>query len=64
MTYEKKEYVAIHPLDDVEEKKVDISKLGPMKLSLAGRIALMSLRIYLIFSCGMAVYYVIHLVTK
>jgi hypothetical protein len=43
-----KTYIVVHPLDDIPETKVDVTGLGPMKLTLGGKISLIVLRCYLI----------------
>jgi len=43
-----KGYVVIHPLYDTPEAKCSAEHLGPIKLSLASRIALMTVRGYLV----------------
>jgi hypothetical protein len=47
-------YVVIHPLDDVPEKKRDIS--GMTKLSGPARIIISCLQFYLILMMGLVVY--------
>lgn len=42
------DFVIIHPLDDVQEKKVDVAKLGRMPLTASAKWALFALRGYLI----------------
>ncbi len=38
----------IHPLDDIPEEKVDVSKLPPMPMTRAVRWSLIALRSYLV----------------
>jgi hypothetical protein len=52
-------WVVIHPLDDVPEIKVDVSALGPMKLTLLAKIALGSLRVYLVLMLALVLYDVV-----
>jgi hypothetical protein len=52
----KNHYVVIHPIYDQHEEKVDIAKLGPMKMTPGVRLALMSLRGYLLVMVGMLAY--------
>ena len=52
-------YIVIHPLDDVPETKVDVSALGPMKLTLSGKIALGSLQVYLVLMLALVLYDVV-----
>ena len=46
----------IHPLDDVDEIKVDVDKAGPMYLSKSAKFSLYVLRIYLILMIILAIY--------
>ena len=46
----------IHPLDDVNEIKIDVDKAGPMHLSKSAKISLYVLRIYLILMILLAIY--------
>ena len=41
-------FVVVHPLDDLPEEKVDIESLGPMPMTASVRISLLSLRAYLV----------------
>ncbi len=44
-----KEYaMVVHPLDDIPEEKVDVSKLPPMPMTRAVRWSLIALRSYLV----------------
>jgi hypothetical protein len=52
-------FIAIHPLDDAPEQKVDVSGLGPMKMTRAARWSLIALRAYLF---GMAVLVTYHVI--
>jgi len=45
---ELKNWVVVHPLDDVPEEKVDIENLGPMPMTPSVRLSLISLRAYLV----------------
>jgi hypothetical protein len=54
-------YVAIHPLDDVAEEKMDISTLGPMPMTTGVRLSLMALRGYLILMMLLVLYHVLDL---
>jgi len=54
-------FVVIHPLDDVPEVKVDTENLGPMPMTLAVRISLLSLRAYLVLMMLLVLYHVLHL---
>ena len=52
-----KEFLVVHPLDDVQEKKMDPSGLGPMKMTPAVRFSLITLRTYLILMMLLALYH-------
>jgi hypothetical protein len=54
-------YVVLHPLDDRPEAKVDTASLGRMPMTRTVRIALLSLRAYLLVMCGLVAYQFIHL---
>ena len=51
-------FLAIHPLDDVPERKVDTEALGPMPMTRSVRYSLFSLRGYLIATVLMVAYHV------
>jgi hypothetical protein len=51
--------VVIHPLDDVQEKKVDTETLGPMALTASVRLSLLSLRAYLLLMMLLVFYRVL-----
>ncbi len=54
-------FVAIHPLDDVPEEKVDTENLGPMAMTASVRISLLSLRAYLVLMMILVFYHVMDL---
>ena len=54
-------FVVIHPLDDVREVKADTAGLGPMKMTPSVRIALLSLRAYLMLMMLLVFYHVLDL---
>lgn len=58
---EKAHFVVVHPLDDVQETKVDIEALGPMPMTRSVRLSLMSLRAYLVLMVLLVVYHVVML---
>jgi hypothetical protein len=41
-------WLVVHPLDDTPEQKVDMTLLGRMRLTRGTRLALLSLRCYLV----------------
>jgi len=59
MIRQKEEFFVVHPLDDVREKKIDVSSLGPIKLTRTVRAALFALRAYLILMLMLVVYHVL-----
>lgn len=54
---EREDFYVVHPLDDVKEDKIDVEALGPMHLTLGSKIALLALRLYLIFMGLLVVYH-------
>jgi hypothetical protein len=52
-------FVVVHPLDDVPEAKVDTENLGPMRMTLAVRLSLLSLRAYLALMMLLVFYHVL-----
>ena len=54
-------FVVVHPLDDVQEVKVDTENLGPMAMTASVRISLLSLRAYLILMMVLVLYHVLNL---
>ena len=59
MVRNQEEFVVIHPLDDVREQKVDVTAVGPMRLTRTGRLSLIALRGYLILMLMLMVYHVL-----
>ena len=57
----KDRFVVVHPLDDVQEMKVDTEALGPMPMTRTVRLSLLSLRAYLILMVMLVVYHVMML---
>jgi hypothetical protein len=55
------QFVVVHPLDDVQETKVDMEALGPMPMTRSVRVSLLSLRAYLILMVLLVVYHVVML---
>jgi hypothetical protein len=54
-------FAVVHPLDDVPEKKVDTSSLGPMPMTTSVKVSLMVLRGYLVLMMLLVFYHVIDL---
>lgn len=57
----KREFQVVHPLDDVRERKIDISGLGPMRMTRTVRVSLLTLRAYLLLMLVLVVYHVLEL---
>lgn len=60
-TVEERDYLVVHPLDDVQEQKVDTAHLGPMRMTPAVRISLMALRGYLVLMMLLVLYHALDL---
>jgi hypothetical protein len=56
-----REFLVIHPLDDVEEQKVETKHLGPMRMTPAVRLSLLALRGYLVLMMVLVLYHVLDL---
>jgi len=56
-----RDYLVIHPLDDVQEQKVETKHLGPMRMTLAVRLSLLALRGYLVLMMLLVLYHVLDL---
>jgi hypothetical protein len=56
-----KSFLVIHPLDDVQEQKMNPDHLGAMKMTPAVRISLVTLRAYLVLMLLMLFYHVLDL---
>jgi len=54
-------YLVVHPLDDIEEVKVDTTHLGPMRMTPAVRISLLALRGYVVLMMLLVLYHVLDL---
>ncbi len=54
-------FVVVHPLDDVPEEKIDTENLGPMAMTAAVRVSLLSLRVYLVLMMLLVLYHVLDL---
>jgi hypothetical protein len=54
-------YFVVHPLDDVEEQKVDTSTMGPMLMTTSVKLSLIALRGYLALMVLLVVYHVMDL---
>jgi hypothetical protein len=56
-----REFYVIHPLDDRPEEKVDLTQLGPMRMTATVRLCLLALRGYLLLMFGLLGYRVLQL---
>ncbi len=59
-TIDKREFLVVHPLDDVAEQKVETMRLGPMRMTPAVR-PLLALRGYLVLMMLLLLYHVLEL---
>ena len=57
----KREFQVVHPLDDVRERKIDMTALGPMRMTRSVRVSLLTLRAYLLLMLVLVVYHVLEL---
>ncbi len=60
-TVNESDCLVIHPLDDVQEQKIETKHLGPMRMTLAVRISLLALRGYLVLMTLLVLYHVLDL---
>ena len=58
---DQRDYLVIHPLDDVQEQKVDTKHLGLMRMTPAVRVSLLALRGYLVLMMLLVLYHVLSL---
>jgi hypothetical protein len=56
-----REFLVIHPLDDVVEQKIDTLHLGPMPMTKAVRVSLIALRGHLLLMLGLLAFRVLQL---
>ena len=56
-----REFQVVHPLDDVPERKIDMTALGPMRMTPGVRVSLLTLRAYLLLMSILVVYHVLEL---
>jgi hypothetical protein len=54
-------FVVVHPLDDVQEQKVNTEHLGPMRMTRTVRVCLYALRGYLLLMFGLLGFRVLQL---
>ena len=60
-TLDERDYLVIHPLDDVQEQKVETKHLGPMRMTPAVRMSLLAPRGYLVLMMLLVMYHVLDL---
>ena len=60
-TIEDRRFFVIHPLDDVQEQKLETRQLGPMHMTPAVRLSLLALRGYLALMMLLVLYHVLDL---
>ena len=60
-TIDERNFLVIHPLDDVQEQKVETKHLGPMRMTPAVRLSLLALRGYLVLMTLLVLYHVLDL---
>jgi len=53
---DKSEFLVIHPIDDIQEQKVETQNVGPMRLTPAVKLSLFALRGYLVLMMLLVVY--------
>jgi hypothetical protein len=58
---DERDFLVIHPLDDIQEQKVETKHLGPMRMTPAVRISLLALRGYLTLMMLLVLYHVLDL---
>jgi hypothetical protein len=58
---DEREFLVIHPLDDVQEQKLETKNLGPMRMTPAVRLSLLALRGYLVLMMFLVLYHVLDL---
>ena len=58
---DERNFLVVHPLDDVEEQKVETKHLGPMRMTPAVRLSLLALRAYLVLMMVLVLYHVLDL---
>ena len=56
---EQREFLVVHPLDDLPEQKLDTANLGPMLMTRSVRFPLLALRGYLVLMMLLVFYHVL-----
>lgn len=60
-TIDERDFLVVHPLDDVPEQKVDTNHLGAMRMTPAVRLSLLALRAYLVLMMLLVLYHALDL---
>jgi hypothetical protein len=60
-TIDEREFLVIHPLDDIQEQKVETRHLGAMRMTPVVRASLLALRGYLVLMTVLVLYHVLDL---
>lgn len=60
-TIDERNYLVVHPFDDVPERKVETKHLGPMRMTPGVRISLLAPRGYLVLMMLLLLYHVLGL---
>ena len=63
-TADETEFLVIHPLDDVQEQKVETAHLGAMRMTPIVRLSLAALRGYLVLMSALVLYHVVDLARR
>ena len=63
-TIDEREFLVIHPLDDVAEQKVETAHLGAMRITPVVRLSLAALRGYLVLMSALVLYHIVDLANK
>jgi hypothetical protein len=58
---EEREFLVSHPLDDVQERKLETKDVGPIRMTPAVRASLLALRGYLMAMMLLVLYHVLDL---
>jgi hypothetical protein len=60
-TIDEREFLVIHPLDDIQEQKIATKHLGAMRMTPVVRVSLLALRGYLVLMTLLVFYHVLDL---
>ncbi|HSR08902.1 MAG TPA: hypothetical protein VLM42_17290 [Bryobacteraceae bacterium] len=56
---DKREFLVIHPLVDIQEQKIEMQNLGPMRVTFAVKLSPLALRGYLVLMMLLVLYHVL-----